>query len=231
MQHKRQYRRSKKKGTIWMTGGLLLLAAALFLTAWNLYEGEQAGDASDEVVERLTDEIETRKQDEHKEQKGQQDTNKEKNILSVEEIPDYVLYPEKEMPEIEIDGNRYIGILQVPALDLQLPVMAGEWTYPKLRIAPCRYSGSVYQDNLVVAAHNYTRHFGNLRGLPVGTEISFTDADGNLFEYEIAWIETLGKYDGEDMVSGDDWDLTLFTCVYSGRQRYTIRCVRKDSAT
>ena len=84
---------------------------------------------------------------------------------------------------------------------------------------------------MLFRSHNYTRHFGNLRGLPVGTKISFIDADGNLFEYEIAWIETLGKYDGEDMVSGDDWDLTLFTCVYSGRQRYTIRCVRKDSAT
>lgn len=214
-----------------MTGGLLLLASALFLTAWNLYEGEKAGDASDKVVERLTYEIEAGQMDAQKDQAEQQDTGKEQNIVGVEEIPDYVLYPEKEMPEIEIDGNRYIGILQVPDLNLQLPVMAGEWSYPKLRIAPCRYSGSIYQNNLVVAAHNYTRHFGNLRGLPVGTKISFIDADGNLFEYEIAWIETLGKYDGEDMVSGDDWDLTLFTCVYSGRQRYTIRCVRKDSAT
>ena len=198
----------------------MLLAAALFLTVWNLYEGEKAGDASDKVVERLACEIEAVQMDE------QQDTGKKQNILGVEEIPDYVLYPEKEMPEIEIDGNYYIGILQVPALDLQLPVMAGEWSYPKLRIAPCRYSGSVYQDNLVVAAHNYASHFGNLYGLPAGTEISFTDADGNVFEYEIAWIETLGKYDVEDMVGGEDWDLTLFTCVYSGRQRYTIRCVR-----
>ena len=42
---------------IGLTGGLLLLASALFLTAWNLYEGEKAGDASDKVVERLTYEI------------------------------------------------------------------------------------------------------------------------------------------------------------------------------
>lgn len=28
--------------------------------------------------------------------------------------------------------------------------------------------------------------------------------------------------------SGDDWDLTLFTCTTGGQARYALRCVRTD---
>ena len=58
MKEKKQSRRTKKKGTIWMTGGLLLLAAALFLTAYNLYDGKRAGLATDKVVASLVSEME-----------------------------------------------------------------------------------------------------------------------------------------------------------------------------
>lgn len=198
-----------------MTVGLLLLAAALFLTVYNLYEGKKAGNSADKVAESLVSEI----------VENQREAAENSDIGS--EVPDYVLYPDKEMPTVEIDGNRYIGILEIPDLNLQLPVMAGEWSYDKLRIAPCRYSGSVYQDNLVVAAHNYASHFGKLTRLPLGSVLRFIDADGNVFQYEIAWLETLGAYDGEGMVSGEDeWDLTLFTCNYSGNARVTLRCTR-----
>lgn len=212
MKEKKQSRRTKKKGTIWMTGGLLLLAAALFLTAYNLYDGKRAGLATDKVAASLVSEMEENQRQEDSE--GQ--------------VPDYVLYPDKEMPTIEIDGNRYIGLLEIPDLNLLLPVMAGEWSTSKLRIAPCRYSGSIYQDNLVIAAHNYARHFGKIQKLPVGTVLRFVDVEGNVFQYEIVCLETLGQYDVEEMLSEDDeWDLTLFTCNYSGNARVTLRC-KKD---
>ena len=43
--------------------------------------------------------------------------------------------------------------------------------------------------------------------------------------YTVAELETLGKYDVEEMTSGD-WDLTLFTCTYGGQSRVTVRCLR-----
>ena len=45
------------------------------------------------------------------------------------EISDYLLNPNMEMPEVEIDGNDYIGTLSIPALELSLPVMS-QWSYP-----------------------------------------------------------------------------------------------------
>ena len=125
---------------------------------------------------------------------------------------------EYETPE----GNAYIGTLEIPALGISLPVMS-EWSYPKLRIAPCRYSGSVYQDNLVIAAHNYSRHFGKIGSLIDGDQILFTDVDGNHFLYEVAEIQILESTDVEKMLD-EQWDLNLFTCTLGGKTRMTVRC-------
>ncbi len=81
------------------------------------------------------------------------------------DIPDYQLDPEMEMPEIALEsagGAACIGTLEIPSLDLTLPVMS-EWSYPLLKLAPCRYAGSAYQGNLVIAAHNYKTHFRKIR--------------------------------------------------------------------
>ncbi len=62
---------------------------------------------------------------------------------------------------MKIDGNYYIGVLTIPSLDLSLPVME-DWDDEKLKISPCRYAGSLYQKNLVIAGHNYQRHFNGI---------------------------------------------------------------------
>ena len=59
-------------------------------------------------------------------------------------------------------------------------------------------------------------------------EVSFTDAVGNVFLYTVAELETLGKTDVEEMQAGD-WDLTLFTCTYGGKNRVTVRCVPAEA--
>ena len=81
---------------------------------------------------------------------------------------------------------------------------------------------------MVIAAHNYIRHFSGIRRLPVGSVVRFIDAEGNVFEYTIAWAEILSGTDWEEMVEGDDWDLTLYTCNYGGQKRYTVRCIRTN---
>ena len=105
--------------------------------------------------------------------------------------------------------------------------MIGQWSYPRLKIAPCRYSGSVYRDDLIVAAHNYFTHFGRLRELRLGERILFTDMEENTVTYEVSCLETLMPTETEQMESGD-WDLTLFTCTLGGQSRVTVRCVRID---
>ena len=191
---------SKRNGMKWMIGGLLLLAAAFLLISYNLWEGQQAGDAAGKVLDELTQAMK------------QQSEN----------IPDYLEHPEMEMPTLEVEGNQYIGTLEIPALGLTLPVMS-QWSYPKLRIAPCRYAGSAYQEGFVIAAHNYSSHFGNLNQLSSGDRIYFTDVTGNRFSYQVAEVEELNPTALEEMVS-EGWDLSIFTCTLSGQARVTVRC-------
>lgn len=136
--------------------------------------------------------------------------------------PDFVRYPDMEMPTEEIDGHDYIGVLEIPSLELSLPVMS-EWSNEKFKMAPCRYVGSVYSEDIVIAAHNYQRHFGKLKTLREGDEVCFTDVEGNVFIYAVSGFDTLGKKDVEEMTTGE-WDMTLFTCTPGGAKRVTVRC-------
>ena len=136
----------------------------------------------------------------------------------------YELNPYMEMPIKTIDNHGYIGVLDIPALNISLPIMT-DWSYPKLRIVPNRYLGSVYTDDMIIAGHNYRTHFGSLKLLSSGDRISFTDMDGNVFDYQVVEIEVLKGTDVQLMEDGD-WDLTLFTCTIGGENRTTVRAVR-----
>ena len=206
-----------KQGKICTAIGVLLLAAALLLTAYNLWSDVMADVIAGKVLERLASDMEENA-----------DTNPSVPIYNEESedvyIPDYILNPAMAMPEDQIDGQTYIGVLEIQALSLSLPVISA-WSYPNLKIAPCRYAGSVYLDNMVIAAHNYQSHFGKLETLSQNDEVSFTDMDGNVFAYKVAEIEALSPYAIEEMTAGD-WDLTLFTCTVGGQSRMAVRCER-----
>ncbi len=129
--------------------------------------------------------------------------------------------------DIIIGDAAYCGYLSIPVLGLELPVMS-EWSYPDLRKAPCRYSGSAQTNDLIIAAHNYDSHFGRIGTLTAGDLILFTDTAGTVHEYAVSFIEIIGGGDIAQMFSGrsEDWDLTLFTCTLSGQSRVTIRADR-----
>ena len=206
----------KKKnwiGKIFTITGLLLFAAALALSVYNLWDGYRAEQSREKLLEEYRD------KNQNISDEGEQAEE------SDGQIPDYQLNPEMEMPEIileDLDGAACIGVLEIPAIDLKLLVLS-EWSYPLLKKAPCRYSGSAYLDNLVIAAHNYRTHFGKLKELEMGDEVIFTDAAGNRFEYKVAVVEALTPQSVEDMTSGE-WALSLFTCTLDGKNRVTVRC-------
>lgn len=207
----------KSKGTIWIIAGLLLLMTALSLTGYNVWTERTAGIQADEVVNRLAEII----------------PDESHSALSVSEIsnpeieyPYYVLNPDMDMPVEEIDGARYIGLLNIPRLSMELPIQS-EWSYPNMKVSPCRYEGSVYLNNMVICGHNYSTHFGTLKDLEKGDLLTFTDMDGNVFWYQVMVIEILQPTAVEEMVSGD-WDLTLFTCTTGGATRVTIRCDQSE---
>lgn len=193
----------RRKGTRWIGLGLLLMAAALVLAGYNVYDQHRAAASVHQIAAQL-----------------------EPAALTEPDLPAYQITPEMEMPTQQIDGRAYIGTLQIPALGLELPIIS-QWSYPDLKIAPCRYQGSAYTDDLILAGHNYPAHFGNLKTLQPGMEVTFTDVDGNQFRYQVAELETLEPTAIEEMEAGE-WDLTLFTCTIGGQSRVTVRCERTE---
>ena len=194
--------RKVKKGTYMIVSGLILIVLALFIVFYNMNDDLRAGKSVSNILE-----------DVH-----------ELNIKT--SGIDYNICPDMELPVVEIEGIEYCGTLYIPTYDLELPVI-DKWSYPNLRIAPCRYTGTPYLKNMIIAAHNYKSHFGNLSHLVEGDEIIFKDMDGNEFKYSVLEVELIEGSDVPYMIDGD-WDLSLFTCNLSGQMRVTVRC-REES--
>lgn len=207
----------RNRGKFFIYTGLLLIAAALALIGYNHWEDTQADKAVVSVMQQLK----------LPEPDPVQSTASVPELPTEQEIPDYILNPNMDMPEQEIDGDAYIGIVEVPSCEIELPVISN-WSYPSLKRAPCRFDGSAYTNDLILAGHSYNAHFRRLRELFGGEEIIFTDVAGNRFCYEVVGVETIDGSDLESLEAGD-WDLTLFTCTTGGTARILIRCERTDS--
>ena len=186
-----------KIGLVSMGLGVVFIVMALSLFVINWKEDYEAGKSADIILGQL------------------EDVNQEyKNDIS--DPYDFV------MKEYNVDGNSYIGYLYFESLDLKLPVMSN-WSYSQLKMAPCRYFGATKTDDLVIMAHNYKKHFGQLKKLSLDELIVFTDMRGKVFKYKVVAVEILGALAVNDMNSGK-YDLTLFTCTYGGKNRVVVRC-------
>lgn len=189
----------RRAGILFMIAGAVLIFSALSLLIYNRLQDRKAAEASESILPLVEQEISETEADEAE-------------------------YFSDEMTVVDIDGYGYIGYITIPELDVELPVMA-EWDYPRLRIAPCRQAGTARGGGFVIAAHNYSSHFGRISSLSPGDSVQFCDMDGNRFSYSVVSIETLEATDVEKMLD-KNWDLTLYTCTYGGRQRITVRCMR-----
>ena len=198
-----------KKGKFLMGLGLLLVAGALSLTLYNKYLENAARKNSDSVLMQMAE------------------IPLQESPKDPEYIPDYVIDPTRPMPTVELDGHHYCGSLSIPALGLSFPIMS-EWNYTKLTIAPCVYVGTCYGPGFVIMAHNYNTHFGPIKNLEVGDEVTFRDLDYNVFHYVVEDTEELRATQIEDMIDSG-YDLTLFTCTPGGAARVTVRLTLTDT--
>ncbi len=207
---------NKKHGLFCVVLGAILLIAALSLVFYNRNENKKSGEMAQSVLEELVEAM------------PEPATVAPTQPATASIYDEYDVQPPTEIEEttIVIENNGYIGILSIPILNLELPVMS-EWSYPNLNISPCRYKGTVGEGNINIAAHNYWSHFGILSELGGGKKFTFTDADGTIHTYEVTEIIQLDgrDIDGMEFGSAENWDMTLFTCTLGGQSRVTLRAV------
>ncbi len=214
-----------KKGRFWMIAGGLFLLGAIIYCFYNFYREYTAGERVAAVYDELSAIIEETIAE--KESEAAESAEEGSTVIDTQTL--YEQYPNLEMPTVEIDGYRYIGILEIESIGLELPVMT-DWSLEQLETSPCRYSGSVYSHDIVICGHNYRRHFSPIKWLDIGTTAVFTDVDGNKFYYELSYTDVIAPEDIELMTTSDDtWDMTLFTCTTGGGSRMTLRFVLTGS--
>ena len=187
-------------GTLCVLLGSLCILAAAFLLGFNLREESRAAATTQRILPAVAYRI-------------------EQSPASAPSLPAGEV-------TVSLDGVEYLGILSLPTLALELPVQSG-WDMEALRQSPCRYVGTLAGNDLVIAAHNYRRHFAALHTLQVGDAVIFIDAAGQSHRYAVSRIETLHATAVAEMLAGE-WDMTLFTCNYDGTARVTVRCVRAE---
>ncbi|MCQ2501846.1 MAG: sortase [Lachnospiraceae bacterium] len=211
---------------------------------YNLYESYRAGKAADAIMDELEEMIESGVEDASEDGQSEGDTadaegntedggssHKSGNTSPAGENSEEAnlgeLYPDRDMPSVMIDGTAYAGWIFIPSLSMRLPVQS-EWNYGMLDISPAIYSGSVYQNNMIIGGHSYITHFRALRGIAPGARVNFYDAEGFAYEYEVEYVMSLNPNQGLILSDEEkeDWDLTLFTCNTGGQTRCVVRCVR-----
>lgn len=202
----------KRLSSIMILSGLLCVISALSLTAYNLITERNAGISSKKAMVTISESV----------VKPQPADPMAQSMVQ----PLYQVDPHVSMPELNVNGVKYIGYLSIPSLKLELPIIT-KTTNSLLQVAPCRLSGSAYMEDLVIGAHNYATHFGNLKKLRYGDVIEFTDIDGNTFTYEVDGLEILQPHQLDDLCSGE-YPLSLYTCTIGGRTRVTVRCVEPE---
>lgn len=204
----------KKIGIAIVAVGAVLILSALLLFFYNCQEDVQAGQEAESLLENVEAVIEANKR------KAADTGNQPGDDLSAA--------PDSQISGAMLDGYEYAGYIEIPVLGLKLPVMS-EWDYNRLKLAPCRQFGSSRTDDLVIAGHNYKRHFGYLKNLSAGDTVTFTDMDGIVNTYCVAKIETLDP-NQVDAVQNSGYALVLYTCTMSGKTRTTVFCSREETA-
>ena len=191
----------KKSGVILISLGAVLILAALLLFLHNRSEDRRAGQEAESLLEDV------------------------RSTMAANADPE----PQEE-PAEEITYD-YAGVIAIPDLSLELPVI-DQWNYARLKVAPCRQSGAAADGDLVIAAHNYKSHFGYLDRLEPGASVIFTDMEGTVYRYAVEEIRQLEPEDVEDVSSvfSSEYPLVLYTCTPGGKARVAVFCRWAEAA-
>lgn len=178
--------------------GILCILLSITLYIKNKYQELDTGKKSKEILDIIETKI---------------------NVSDKEEIKSNT-----EDLVLNISGYDYIGVINIPSLNIKLPIMR-ETDYDRLAISPCKYYGNINTNDLVLCAHDYVNQFGKISNLKENDIIIITDVLGNNYVYKVVLTEELNPTDITNMIESP-FDLTLYTCSYGALKRITVRCNR-----
>ena len=174
--------------------GVLLILASLGLLAWLKVSDVRAQQDTAAVTERMTQLLEVRSS----------------GILS-----------EGPMPTLELNGRDYAALLEVPGMNVTLPV-CDDWESRNEVANPCRYWGSVYEGNLILGGGRMAQ-LAFCAQLDLDDRIVITDLQGREFVYEVKSILRRDDITFDKLREGE-YPLTIFTHDGSSNRSIVVHC-------
>lgn len=135
---------------------------------------------------------------------------------------------------VSLKGYDVIGIVTIPKINIQYPILAIETSNPEetkepMRYGIVRYWGGNVNDygNLSIAGHNNYNGtmFGKTKNLEIGDLVELTDLTKTTMQYEIYDIFVTDPNDVSILATKDETtrEVTLITCTNGNRERLILK--------
>lgn len=132
---------------------------------------------------------------------------------------------ETEMPVLEIQGEDFIALLEIPSYRKKWPV-CGIWDKGKVTLYPCRFCGTSYNGNLIIGGYDQPGQFDFFDTISTGVTVTVTDMTGCKFSYVVDFVEHSTSAEAEVLIDAGA-DLTLFVRDVRLLEYIILRCVMK----
>lgn len=158
------------------------------------------------------------------------DTNRTKEITESM----YALMPEIKngsfddrinmtMPSLEIDGENFCGIIDIPAFQCSLPV-SSSWEKGRNTVKyPGRYMGSVYDGSLIIGGSDNSGQFDFMKAISINDYVYFIDTTGARYPYIVIDAENTKDVTTDNLTSKDA-DIVLFSVNTYSLDYTVVRC-------
>ena len=136
--------------------------------------------------------------------------------------------------QLTMDGYKVIGIIKIPAIDLEYPILEMDVSNPEeakepMRLAIIKYWGGDVNGygNLSLAGHNNYNGtmFGKTKNLKIGDIVELTDLNNQTVQYQIYDIFKTDPNDVTILETKDETirEVTLITCTNGNRERLILK--------
>ena len=132
---------------------------------------------------------------------------------------------EEEMPALELHGEDFVAMLEIPSHGLKLPV-SNTWDKEKIWSYPCRFFGTAYNGTLVIGGCDQAGQFDFFDHIQDGAEVTVTDMTGSVFSYLVDRVERSSSVEVR-ILADTDTDLILFVRDAQLLEYIIVRCVMK----
>ena len=181
----------KKLGFLQVLGILLVLVSLAVCILW-----QRAGQENDALTQKLL------------------------AVLPQESPGTPDAYADARMPILQMDGEDYVALLEVPIMGVTLPVK-DLWQPQRLNGGPCRFWGSIYDGSAIIGGS--WRQFEFCSRLEPGDTIRLRDMQGTVFTCQVKTIQRWKEADYARLAEGN-YPLTLFVRERISNRYIMVRC-------